>query len=112
MAANPVLLEWLAYFGAAALGTGIIVLAALDLWRAINDERPLLLAEMLALEGIDMAAQARGTGAGQFALAATKCADCGARGRCEAWLAGRHGGSYQAFCPNAGYIAGLKLAGR
>ena len=109
MAANPMLLESIALLGATALGVGIIVLAALALWQAMSDERPLLLAEVLASEGIDMAEHVKGMGARQFALAARKCMDCGARGRCEAWLARRYAGGYEGFCPNAGYVARLKL---
>lgn len=110
MAANPLLLESIALLGATALALGIIALAALGLWRALCDERPLLLTELLAFEGIDVAAQARGAGARQFALAARKCMECEAREACESWLAGRHSGRYEAFCPNAGYLGHLKDA--
>jgi hypothetical protein len=110
MAANPLLLESIAIFGATALGAGIILVAALALWRAMSDERPLLLAEVLAFEGIDMAKHVKGAGAMQFAVAARRCMDCGARGRCEAWVAGRSGAGYERFCPNAGYVARLKRA--
>lgn len=110
MVANPLLLEWIALFGATALGTGILVLAALALWRAMTDERPLLLAEVLRLAGVDMAAHVTGTGAREFALAARRCMDCGVRGECEAWLGKPAAQSYEAFCPNAGYVARLKRA--
>ncbi len=110
MAANPLLLEWIAFFGATALGVGIVVLAALALWREMSDERPLLLADLLAFQGIDIGDHVKGTGAGEFALAARKCVDCNVRGECEAWLAGRYAGGYEAFCPNAGYVARLKQA--
>lgn len=108
MAANPMLLESIAFFGATALGLGILAIAMLGLWRAMTDERPLLISELLALEGVDFAAQARGVSARQFALAARKCMQCVARERCEEWLGTRRGASYQAFCPNAGYVARMK----
>ncbi len=110
MAANPLLLQWIAFFGATALGVTIIVLAALALWREMSEERPLLLAKVLAFEGVDLGDHVTGAGARQFALAARKCVHCGARGECEAWLAGRYAGGYEAFCPNAGYVARLKQA--
>lgn len=108
MAADPLFLQWIAFLGATVLGIGIVGVAALGLWRALTDERPLLLADLLALEGIDMGSRVKGVGARQFALAARKCMDCAARERCETWLSGQRSGGYQAFCPNAGYIARIK----
>lgn len=108
MTANPLLLESIAFFGATALGLGIAAVAALGLWRAMSDERPLLLSEILALEGVDMGRRVKGAGARQFAVAARACMQCSRRGRCEDWLSARHGEGYQAFCPNAGYIARMK----
>jgi hypothetical protein len=108
MVANPLLLESLAVLGATALAFVIVALAAIGLWRAVCDERPLLLAEVLAFEGIDMGEHVTGAGARQFALAASKCMRCGAREPCEGWLAGRHAGGYEAFCPNARYVDRLK----
>lgn len=108
MAANPMLLQWLALYSAGALGLWLVVLGAVGLWRAMRDERPLLLADVLGFEGIDMAQHVQGAGARQFALAARKCMDCAARDRCEAWLADRTANGYQAFCPNAAYVARLK----
>ena len=108
MVANPLLLESLAILAATALGFGIVALAVAGLWRAAVDERRLLLAEVLAFEGIDMSEHVTGTGARQYALAAGRCMRCGAREQCEGWLAGRHAGGYEAFCPNAGYVERLK----
>lgn len=108
MAADPALLQSIAIFGATALGLGIAVLAALTLWRAMTDERPLLLSELLTLEGVEMGARPRGAGGRQFALAARTCMECRARERCEAWLARPGSEGYQAFCPNAGYVARMK----
>jgi hypothetical protein len=108
MAANPLLLEWIAFFGATALALGIAAIAALGLWRAMSDERPLLLSELLALEGVDMGERVQGAGARQFAVAARACMQCSARERCENALSRRRGEGYQAFCPNAGYIARMK----
>jgi hypothetical protein len=108
MPADPMLLQSIAILGATALGLGIAVVAGLGLWRAISDERPLLLSELLALEGVDMGVRVRGTGARQFALAARTCVQCTARGRCEEWLSARRADGYEAFCPNAGYIARMK----
>ena len=108
MAADPVLLQWIAFLGASALGLGIAAVAALALWRAMTDERPLFLSELLALEGVDIGLGVRGAGARQFAIAARTCLQCTARARCEAWLASARREGYEAFCPNAGYIARMK----
>jgi hypothetical protein len=110
MAANPLLLESIAVLGATALALGIAAIAALGLWRAMNDERPLLLSDLLAFEAIDMGEHATDAGVRQFALAAKICMQCDARDRCEAWLAGREPGGYEAFCPNAEYIERLRTS--
>jgi|SRR5689334_18164613 hypothetical protein len=111
MAANPVFLEWVAFLGATALGLGIATAAILGLWRAIADQRPLLLADLLAFEGIEMGGHVAGAGARQFALAARKCMQCTARPQCESWLARREPGGYESFCPNAPYISRLAQPG-
>ena len=110
MVADPVLLQSMAFFGATALGLGIVAVALLGVWQAVTDERPLLLSELLSLEGVDMGMRVKGTGARQFAIAARACMRCTARARCEAWLASPRRDGYEAFCPNAGYIAGMKRA--
>ena len=109
MAANPILLQSIAVLGATALALGIVALALLGMWRAMADERPLFLSELLAFEGIDMAERIRGTGARQFALAARKCMQCAERERCESWIARKLPGGYESFCPNTGYIERMKL---
>jgi hypothetical protein len=110
MTASPLFLESLALLGATALGLAIFAIAIAALWRAMSDERPLLLSGLLSFEGIEMGEHVSGAGAHQFALAARKCMQCGARGQCEAWLAGRSADGYESFCPNAAYIARLKAA--
>lgn len=108
MAADPMLLQSIAFFGATALGLGIAAVAVLGLWRAMTDERPLLLSELLAIEGVDMAGGVKGVGARQFAIAARACMQCTSRARCQEWLSVRRSNGYEAFCPNAGYVARLK----
>ena len=102
------LLQWIAFFGVAALGLGILAFAAVALWREMIDERPLLLAQLLAREHVEMSPHVSGVGARQFALAARRCMHCAARERCEDWLAQDRRSGYEAFCPNTGYIARLK----
>jgi hypothetical protein len=108
MVADPVFLQSIAFFGAAMLGLVIAVVTALAVWGATSDERPLLLSELLALEGVDMGARVKGAGARQFALAARACMRCAAHERCADWLCGEGHAGYQAFCPNAGYIERMK----
>ena len=109
MVANPLLLQSIAALGATALALGIVALALLGMWRAISDERPLLLSRLLAFEGIDMAERLGDTDARQFALAARKCMFCAERERCESWIARKQPGGYESFCPNTGYIERMKL---
>ena len=109
MAANLTFLQSVALLGATALALGIVALALLGLWRAIGDERPLLLSDLLAFEGIDMAEHIRGAGAYQFALAARKCMQCTERARCESWISRKQPGGYESFCPNTPYIERMKL---
>ena len=104
MTANPALLASIAFFGATALGLGIVAIAAFSLWRAVADARRLLLAEVLVLEGVDLAQRVRGAGGREFALAARTCMECTARERCAEWLAERRRDGYPTFCPNARYI--------
>jgi hypothetical protein len=108
MVADSMLLPSIAYFGAAALGVGIVAVAVAGLWRAMTDERPLLLAQLLDRESVDMGPRLTGVGARQFALAARRCMRCAARERCEEWLSQGRRSGYQAFCPNTAYIARLK----
>ena len=103
MVADPVLLQSIALFGATALGLGIVAIALLGLWRALTDEPPLLLLDLLAAEGIEVQ-----PGVGD--AAACKCMQCAARAQCREWLSRRRGEGYQTFCPNADYIARLKGA--
>jgi len=53
MAADPALLQSIAFFGATALGLGIVAIALLGLWRAMSDGAPLVLFERPAGEGIE-----------------------------------------------------------
>ena len=103
MVADAVFLHSIAVLGATALGLGIVAVALLGLWRAMTDEPPLLLFELLVAEGIEWE---RDVGD----VATRKCMQCVARKRCREWLSRRHGEGYQAFCPNADYIARLKGA--
>lgn len=103
MVADAVFLHSIAVLGATALGLGIAAVALLGLWRAMTDEPPLLLFELLAAEGIELE---RAVGD----LATRNCRQCVARKRCQEWLSRRRGEGYQAFCPNADYIARLKGA--
>lgn len=54
MAADPALLQSIAFFGATALGLGIVAIALLGLWRAMSDGAPLVLFERPAAQGIEV----------------------------------------------------------
>ena len=100
------LLESLAFsvglLGLIALGT-----VAIGLWRGTPDGR-VLLYEMLARQGGDVARTALASGSRDFAVAVKQCLACPATARCSAWLDTGKQQGFEAFCSNAGYVARLR----
>jgi hypothetical protein len=79
------------------------------LWRAvIREDRPVLMHRMLERQGLSMDRLESPLELVQAAAAARRCVMCRDRGTCLAWLErdGRTG--YEAFCPNADFIARLR----
>lgn len=105
---TPVL-ETLAVFAPlVALFAPLTALAAVIWRRGLDDERPLPLAEMLVRQGVAADGVWTPGAARQLAVAARRCAACGATNACREWLdAGRRGG-YEEFCANAELIERLK----
>ncbi len=109
MGANPFFLEWITLLGASALGALIVLVVAMSLFRALSEERQILFGELLKRQGAAVLRAALAPGAREFALAVRQCARCDARERCRSWLDSGSAAGYEAFCPNSGYVARLKL---
>ncbi len=86
----------------------LAALAALVWRRALGDEQTLPLGDMLARQGVHADGVWTPGAARQLAVAARRCASCGASQACREWLeAGRCSG-YEEFCINAPLIERLK----
>jgi hypothetical protein len=86
----------------------LAALATLVWRRALGDERALPLADMLVRQGVHADGVWTPGAARQLAVAARRCAACGAVNACRDWLdTGRRGG-YEEFCVNAPLIERLK----
>jgi hypothetical protein len=87
---------------------GLIALGAIaiGLRRGKPDGR-VLLYEMLARQGGDVAHAALAAGNREFAVAVKQCLACPATGSCRAWLDSGKRQGFEAFCANAGYVARL-----
>ena len=109
MAANPELLEAIAFFSVAVLAVLLLGIAFAGFWTAAADAKPLLLGEVLDHAGSDLLhAAILGADGRGFGTAVKRCANCTAQTRCRDWLtSGAHEG-YEAFCPNSGFVARVK----
>jgi len=87
---------------------GLIALGAvaIGLWRGTPDGQ-VLLYEMLARQGGDVAHAGLASGSREFAVAVKQCLACPATVRCRAWLDSGKRQGFEAFCANAGYAARL-----
>ena len=95
-----------------ALSVGLLGLIALGavvigLWRGASDGK-VLLYEMLARQGGDVARTALASGSRDFAVAVKQCLGCPATVRCRAWLDSGKRQGFEAFCANTGYVASLR----
>ena len=101
----------LALLGAAVLAAVILTATFLLFVVPALDERPLLLGEMAERQhgAAGLRAQALAAERPEFAIAARACVSCSRLAHCRTWLdsGGREG--YDAFCPNHGFIARLRV---
>ena len=109
MSANPLFLEWIAALGASALGILIVLVVAVSLFRAWSGETEVLFGELLNRQGAAVLRAALSPGGREFALAVRRCANCAVHTHCRSWLDSDAVEGYEAFCPNSGYVARLKL---
>lgn len=70
---------------------------------ALNDPR-LRLVEMLGRQGLKLGDDL--TRVHTDAVATRACVYCSTKEECDAWLASGRREGFEAFCPNAAYIAG------
>jgi hypothetical protein len=99
--------------GVLLLGIGVFVLLMATVltgrWRrALWEDSPLLLHQMLERHGIEISASENLNIVGQAARAARRCAGCSDATRCRAWLDSAATEGYEHFCPNASFIDFLK----
>jgi hypothetical protein len=88
----------------AVLLVGVILYAIFaESWRMLHHDGRLRLRRMLARRGVRLAAVAAEDD--EAARATRRCVACAGKARCDAWLASRRREGFQAFCPNAGFIA-------
>lgn len=74
----------------------------------MQEERTLLLGELLRSQGDGVLRMAVAGAARDFMRAVRRCTKCQAAAHCSAWLgAGKHEG-FEAFCPNAGFIERIR----
>lgn len=80
-----------------------LVYGLATVWRrAMHDDAPLPLFGMIERHGTTRQGLEAVVSAGNLALAARRCAFCGSKEQCRAWLASGRQEDYPAFCPNAG----------
>lgn len=96
----------LAFLLVLAALAGILVVVG---WRRVlSADRPLLFGHMLLRQGARLPELTSLTGR-ELGRAVRRCTLCSSQQRCSAWLEQEHPHeSYQAFCPNAGFIEDAK----
>jgi hypothetical protein len=108
MAANASFLELIAILGASALAIFIVALAIMSGMQAVADKSPALLSQMLRSQGLDPEQPMFSADGREFGIAVRRCTRCTGRQRCREWLASGAREGYQAFCPNAAFIASAR----
>lgn len=83
----------------AMIGYGLFV----ESGRMLRDDGRLRLRRMLVRNGVRPGAAA--TGYYAVARATRRCVACADKARCDAWLAAHQRKGFEAFCPNASFIA-------
>lgn len=85
---------------AAAFAYGLVMA-----WRrAMHDDAPLPLFGMIERHGTTSEGFEAVVSAENLALAARRCAFCGSKEQCRAWLASGQQDGYPTFCPNARFF--------
>lgn len=108
MAANASFLELIAILGASMLALFIVAVAIMSGMQSVADHGAALFSQMLRSQGLDPEQTMFAADGREFALAVRRCTRCAARQRCREWLASGVREGYQAFCPNAAFIASVK----
>ncbi len=90
---------------AALLFGGILKALFAASWRMLHDDGRLRLRRMFARRSVSIAAAAAVAGDYEIARATRCCVACADKAQCDAWLASRTRGGFEAFCPNADLVA-------
>jgi hypothetical protein len=102
------LMGTLAIYALMALVVTIALYITFMMWRrALGDDRPLLLGEMLGRLGASLPDAATGGLGYDYAFAVRRCVNCGEADTCRKWLETGKQVGYAEFCPNAGFIERL-----
>ncbi len=97
------------FMGVLAVGAAVVAVTA---WRrAWTMDGSLPLDEMLARQGVELPKDIKAGSAYEVALAARRCAGCGARGACRSWLDSGARSGIEEFCPNYAFIERAKHEG-
>jgi hypothetical protein len=89
----------------------LLVSVSVIMWRrALGDDRPLLLGTMLRRQGADVPDPITRSAGHDYSVAVRRCLNCAVSASCGKWLEEGRKEGYEEFCPNAGYIEGLKRA--
>jgi hypothetical protein len=107
---NP-FLERIAFLAPAVIVAVLAGVFAFALWQRAWDGPRLPLDEMLRRHGILLAAGLSPGISRELALAARRCAGCGARDACRGWLDSGRSTGHEEFCGNADFISHAKDAG-
>jgi hypothetical protein len=96
--------------GAALIAVVAVAARAVwTMWRAtLIEERPVLMHRMLQRQGVTIAGVEDYATLEQACHAARRCVACRDVEACKVWLDGGKSEGYEAFCPNIGFIQGLK----
>jgi hypothetical protein len=96
-------MQTLLLFATLAVGGFLLYAIVAQSWRMLHDDGRLRLRCMLARHGTPMAAADASDY--EMALATRRCVACAGKAQCDAWLASRKRDGFEAFCPNAAFIA-------
>jgi hypothetical protein len=105
------LMGTLAIYAPIAIVVILVLYLTLMMWRrALGDDRPLLLGQMLRRLGASLPDAATRGGGHDYAFAVRRCVNCGEADTCRKWLETGKRDGHAEFCPNAVFIERLKKA--
>ena len=107
---SPMMTTLALYAPFVLIGVLLVSISAVMWRRALGDDRPILLGAMLRRQGADLPDPITQTAGTDYSRAVHRCLNCSVSTSCGKWLEEGKKAGYEEFCPNAGYIEGLKRA--